>query len=99
MAISLSNRARPSKPIGGQQYYDWEVFVDESDAILDQIDHVVYFLHETFPDPIRTITDRQGKFACRTKGWGEFDIAAQVVFKDKRVEQAEYRLDLSKSWA
>jgi transcription initiation factor IIF auxiliary subunit len=99
MAISLSNRARPSKPIGDQKYYDWEVFVDESDDILDQIDHVVYFLHETFPNPIRTVTDRESQFACRTKGWGEFKIAAQVAFKDERVEQAEYRLDLSKSWA
>ncbi len=98
MAISLDNRARPGKVVGNKQYYEWEVFVNESDDTLDQIDHVVYFLHETFPNPVRTVTDRVGKFALRTKGWGEFLIFAQVVFKDNEVERTEHYLDLSRPW-
>jgi len=98
MTITLNNRARPDRGFGDRPYYEWEVFVDESDSILDKIDHVVYFLHSTFPEPVRTVSKRDNQFALRTKGWGEFLINAQVVFKDKEVEQTEYRLNLSKSW-
>lgn len=98
MSIKLSNRARPDKTIGDRPYYEWEVFVDEPDSTLDKIDHIVYFLHPTFPNPVRTVSNRESRFALRTKGWGEFQINAQVVFKDKEVDRAEYHLDLSKSW-
>ena len=98
MTISLDNRSRPTNVVGKKQYYEWEVFVNEPDSTLDQIRQVVYFLHETFPNPVRTVTDRASKFALRTRGWGEFKIYAQIVFKNKQIEQTEYYLDLSRSW-
>ena len=98
MSINLDNRARPDKQIEGQQYFEWEVFVDAPSSALDRIDHVVYFLHPTFPNPVRTVSDRSSQFALRARGWGEFQINAKVVFEDDEVEQVEYQLDLSKSW-
>jgi transcription initiation factor IIF auxiliary subunit len=99
MTISLDNHARLNAAQSGRRpYYDWEVFVNESNKVLDKIDHVVYFLHETFPNPVRTATNRKNRFSLRTAGWGEFQINAQIVFKDGHLEHAEHQLDLKKPW-
>ena len=96
MAVHLNNNARFVKEKGGYNWYDWEVFVDEEDEKINQIDHVIYFLHETFPEPVRTVADPQSRFALKSHGWGEFEVKARVIYKDGQFETINYRLDLSK---
>jgi transcription initiation factor IIF auxiliary subunit len=98
MAVKISNRARPVEKEGEDDYFEWEVYLEEPDAVLDQIDHVIYRLHETFPEPIRTVTNREERFALRSRGWGEFTLGVVVVYKDGSRESQRYRLDLSRAW-
>ena len=96
MVVHLNNHAEPIEKRGEYQYFDWRVFVDEPDATLDQIDSVEYFLHPTFPKPYQVSSERASRFTLTTSGWGEFDIAATINFKDGHKEKVKYHLDLSK---
>lgn len=99
MNIRFSNVAQPSSRRAkgeGSQYYDWRVFVDESPDVLKTIDRVTYFLHPTFPNPVRTVDDRSTGFALSSSGWGEFEIRAQLHFKDGTTRTTSFMLDLSK---
>lgn len=98
MAVKFNNRAKFAKQKGDLDFYDWEVFVDESPEVIDKIDHVTYFLHKTFPNSVRTVTAPETDFSLNSRGWGEFDIGIKVTFKDGSEEQETYSLDLSKSW-
>ena len=98
MAIKVNNKAKLAKKKGSYDYYDWELYLDEDESTLKNIDHVVYILHETFPEPIRTVSEPDSKFAVQARGWGEFDVGVQVVYKDGSTANEKYRLDLSKSW-
>ncbi len=99
MSITLNNRAKWSRKKAEYDYYDWEVYVDEDDDTLSQIDHVTYFLHKTYPNPVRTVADPASRFSIGSRGWGEFDIGVQVKYRDGRTEQSTYRLNLSKDWS
>lgn len=96
--IKFTNRAKLVGKKEEYDYYDWEVFVDENEEVLETIDHIIYFLHETFPNPIRTITDKTNKFSLKSRGWGEFEIGIQVFFTNSQSTQETYLLDLSKTW-
>ena len=94
----LSNYSKPTERRGKLDYYRWKVFVDEDTEVLNKIEEVVYQLHPTFPDPRRTCTNREDRFALETKGWGEFSIVADIRFRDTKLETVTYWLDLSKDW-
>jgi prokaryotic YEATS domain len=66
----------------GNDFWNWWIWLEGPDEELDKVDHVVYILHPTFPDPVRTINDRTTKFRLGTSGWGVFTIRAKVVKKD-----------------
>ena len=75
--------------------FDNTPLVAVDDAELDAIDHVVYTLHSTFPNPVRTVTDRRTRFRLETAGWGTFTIYARLVGKGRGTEQLlEHELDL-----
>ncbi|MFC1864424.1 pYEATS domain-containing protein [Chloroflexota bacterium] len=99
MKISFNNYAEPVEKKGEYIYFRWKVFVDEPDVILDQIKSVEYLLHPTFPKPYQVIDDRTSKFALAAAGWGEFDIAITVNFKDihKEAVKSKYHLNLGKT--
>ena len=42
----------------GDDWWKWWVWIDGPKEELDQIDHVVYTLHPTFPNPVRIVRDR-----------------------------------------
>ena len=68
MALSLKQEEHYT----GQERWKWSVWVDGSQEELDQIDHVVYILHKTFPNPVREIRDRESNFRLTTSSWGTF---------------------------
>ena len=98
MRVKFNNRAKWVRKKGEYDYFDWEVYVDEDPSVIADIANVTYFLHKTFPEPVRTATDAESHFAVQSRGWGEFDIAVQVTFRDGHTERGAYRLDLSKPW-
>jgi transcription initiation factor IIF auxiliary subunit len=58
---------------------------------LDQIDHVIYILHPTFPNPVREVKNRSTKFRLDTAGWGVFLIRATVKQKSgKEISLTHY---------
>lgn len=65
----------------GNDYWRWSIWIDGPDAELDAVDHVMYTLHPSFPNPVRSVKDRSTKFRLETAGWGTFMIYARVVDK------------------
>lgn len=61
------------------QEWKWSVWLAGTQAELASVERVVYHLHPTFPDPIRTVTDRKTRFRLDETGWGEFEIVAHVT--------------------
>src|SRR5258708_6446812 len=82
---------------GQFRYYKWKVFMDEPPEKLAQVDSVEYRLHATFRDPIRTVEDRNSRFALQSQGWGEFNIYITIYLNDGTEKHTKYHLDLNKS--
>lgn len=83
-----------SSEYDGDDYWRWSVWLDGPAAELDEVDHVVYTLHPTFPSPVRTETDRATSFRLTTAGWGTFTVYAKIVGKDGREQHLEHELEL-----
>jgi transcription initiation factor IIF auxiliary subunit len=98
MAIAFDNFARQVGERGEYVWFDWIIFVAEPMDELGKVAAVEYRLHETFPNPVRLITDPSSRFALRSAGWGEFTIFITVYFHDGSEEQTTYELDLDKPW-
>jgi transcription initiation factor TFIID/TFIIF subunit len=91
MALSLAQDSE----YAGNDYWKWSVWLDGSADELDAVDHVVYTLHPSFANPVRTIADRSTRFRLETAGWGTFTIYARVVPADGGPEQhLEHELEL-----
>ena len=85
-----------STKVGGE-WWDWQVHLNEPEEILSQIKHVEYVLHPTFPDRIRKGESAENGFALKAGGWGEFDIVANVHFKNGDEKTLIVPLKLSES--
>jgi transcription initiation factor IIF auxiliary subunit len=96
VSVRINNNSKPIEKRGDLQYYQWEIFVDEPPERLNDIESVEYVLHPTFPQPVQVRRDPKDKFALKTSGWGEFNIAVRVTFKDGKKEDLSYRLNLRK---
>lgn len=78
----------------GKDRWEWSVWVDGPPEELDALDRVIYVLHSTFNDPVRTVTDRSTKFRLRTSSWGTFTIHAKAIRKDGGETTLEHDLVL-----
>ncbi len=87
-------RIQQSEKYEGDDWWAWSVWVDGPDRELDDIDHVEYTLHPTFPDPVRKISTRRNNFKLSTAGYGVFTIYARVVKKDSSVLRLRHQLQL-----
>jgi hypothetical protein len=66
----------------GHERRDIQIVLDgDSQDILDEVEHVIYHLHPSFPNPDRKITDRQSSFKLIARAWGEFNLNADIYFK------------------
>jgi len=74
-----------SLDIDDREYYRLTIVLDaETPEQLDAVTAVTYRLHPTFKDPIRRISDRRTSFELRTAAWGEFNMTAEISFRDGR---------------
>jgi transcription initiation factor IIF auxiliary subunit len=78
----------------GHDWWRWRVWLHGQDAELDGVEKVVYTLHDSFPEPVRSIEDRASGFALEASGWGTFRIYARVVRKDGTEEKLYHDLVL-----
>jgi transcription initiation factor IIF auxiliary subunit len=91
MALELRNRWHYK----GGEWWEWEAFLDDAGSgELEQVDHVEYVLHPTFPNPIRTVNDPEGGFILKTAGWGVFTLKAFVYTKDRKKYKLTHDLEL-----
>lgn len=65
-----------------KDWHEWSVEVDGGEIPLDRVAEVEYILHSTFPNRIQRMTSPDSHFRLDSEGWGEFDIAVNVYFKD-----------------
>ncbi len=87
-------KIRQDQQYVSDDWWKWSIWVDGPQPDLDEIEKVVYLLHSTFPNPVRTVTDRDSNFRLETAGWGTFTIRAKVHFKDGRTESLAHELEL-----
>ena len=80
-----------------KDWWEWSVWLDGDKKELDAIDHVVYTLHPTFPNPVVHISDRKTGFRLNSSGWGEFTIYLQICNKDGSTTKREHCLELKDS--
>lgn len=78
----------------GDDRWKWWIWIEGSNEELDRIDRVIYILHPTFANPVRTVTNRTSKFLLRTAGWGTFLIRAKVIDKDGKETLLKHYLEL-----
>ena len=77
--------------------WKWSVWLEGTDAELDDVVRVVYHLHSSFPNPIVEKSDRANAFRLNASGWGTFVIRLEVMHKDGHVEAMRHRLRFSRS--
>jgi uncharacterized caspase-like protein len=82
IVIKANNTARYAGQVGGQDRWDWTVFIDADPETLSLIRCVEYTLYKDFPDPIRTVCNATNKFALSSNGWGTFTIEIRVFMND-----------------
>jgi len=75
LAISI----KQSATYLGEDRWSWSVWLDGIPSELDQVDHVIYVLHPTFHNPVRSVRDRSTGFRLETSGWGTFTLLAKVI--------------------
>lgn len=68
---------------GDREYYGLRIWIEADEpATLAAIESVTYFLHPSFVDPIRVVSDPSGGFLLATRAWGQFLLSASVKFHD-----------------
>lgn len=80
--LQLTHIVRFLRIKNGRNYYSIVVSLNPYNTeALSNVEKVVYFLHKTFTNPVRTVTNRETNFELRTAAWGEFTIRAEVYIK------------------
>jgi hypothetical protein len=97
-SVKFNNYARKTADKYGRAFYEWRIFVDEPQSVLNTIASVDYLLHPTFPQPSQSSSDRSKQFDLTASGWGGFTVLITVHFTNGSDAQTTYFLDLTKSW-
>ncbi len=96
MSVQFNSYSMFTEKKYDRNWYEWCVYVDGDKEVIDRIQSVEYRLHPTFSDPLRTITQKQNRFALFSSGWGGFVIRTRVKFSDGGEETGSYTLDLNR---
>jgi YEATS family len=79
----------------GDDWWDWNVWLEGQPAELDAVKEVVWHLHPSFT-PAKVIQrNRSQKFRLSTSGWGTFEIKAELIKKDGGGEIVTHELQLT----
>ncbi len=73
-------------------WWEWGVHLTGPAQLLNKVRCVEYTLHPSFPNPKRTVCERENRFELKTSGWGTFTIAIRVMLQDGSVVNLEHEL-------
>jgi len=93
-SANLNIRIQQDQKYHGDDWWSWSIWIEGDDDELDRIEKVVYQLHRSFPDPVRTVTQRKSKFKLSAEGWGVFTIYARVQTHDGSACKLSHELEL-----
>jgi transcription initiation factor IIF auxiliary subunit len=79
----------------GNQWWQWALWIQGSREDLEQVESVTYTLHQTFPQPVRIVTDRASNFRLQCAGWGVFTIPIEVRLKNGETVPLEHELQFT----
>lgn len=78
-----------------KDYYKWEVWIENGENDISEIDYVEYLLHSTFNNRLRKSTDASSSFKIESSGWGEFRVEITIAKKSGTTFQMAHWLKLS----
>ena len=62
----------------GKRLWQWRTWIDAPDDELNLVEQVTWYLHYTFDPSEVTVNDRANRFGIERRGWGTFQIRADV---------------------
>jgi tetratricopeptide (TPR) repeat protein len=98
MPIIADNIATKRKT--SEKTWDWTVFIQGPEHILDQVDSVEYTLHPSFRSPQQIVRNRGTgfhAFPLSESGWGVFTVKIRVFFKNGHVQHLSHLLRFADS--
>jgi transcription initiation factor IIF auxiliary subunit len=98
VSVAFSNYAMHVGQRYDHDWYDWCVFASGDEAELQHVRAVEYTLHSSFPDPVRTVSDREHRFPVMSNGWGSFRMNIRVIFDDEHEEFTSHFVRLDAEW-
>jgi Cdc6-like AAA superfamily ATPase len=86
MAIIHSSRRYPKADdrFPGKKMYVFHAVIEAQENVLDQIDYVTYYLHSSYPNPVRVIRNRSERFKLKELAYGSSTLKAEVKLKDRQ---------------
>lgn len=83
MSYIMKNRSEYAGKSGETDWWNWTAFIESTgEDELEDVKYVEYRLHPSFKDPVVWVKDSADGFAFTKKGWGTFELAAKVIFRD-----------------
>ena len=85
MSYDLRNNAQYLGSDGGKRWWLWTAYIQAVPPdSLEAIDCVEYRLHPSFLRPVRCVSEAEHGFALKVKGWGTFELVAELFFTNSR---------------
>jgi hypothetical protein len=78
----------------GADWWRWSIWIEGTKDALQDVVAVTYHLDPTFPAPVQTVDRSSPKFMLRGEGWGEFEVTADLAFRDGRSSRLTHWLEL-----
>jgi transcription initiation factor IIF auxiliary subunit len=91
----MTLRIKQDSTYQGNHWWRWSVWLEGTPKELNAVDHVVYTLHPTFPNPVRRMENRRQGFKLESSGWGEFEIYVQIKYKNGVIRKRKHSLKLA----
>ena len=91
--LSADNVAKDSE--SKSNYWEWTIFINAPEDVLEKIEYVEYTLHPTFLNPVRIVNQRSSgdyAFPLTTSGWGTFTVKIKVFYKDGTYQRLAHTL-------
>lgn len=95
--IMATAQATGKKLGGGKEGYNFKIFINASDNVLQKIEKVIYhFDHSTFKNKTLESTDRANKFSMGYYGWGYLPtIPVEIFMQGGTIDTIDF--DMAKS--
>ncbi len=90
----MSITVKQSSQYDGNDWWEWSVWIDAPTPELAAVARVIYTLHPTFAEPVRTVRTRENGFRLDASGWGGFEIYIEVVGTDGTSRKLTHELSL-----